>query len=127
MVVLILHREPRPVPRVRATGPAGITSPNRETRVESLWRHTVYREPQLGGAVTLDQVAATAFEVRNTARACLRCACPLLLWMAMMRPSLRGGRQWRSLLCFVLPLRPLQLPPTGVLSARRGAALRILC
>src|SRR5262245_39599811 len=57
-IVLILHREPRPVPRVRATGPAGITSLDRETRVGSLWRHTVYREPQLGRAVTLDQVAA---------------------------------------------------------------------
>jgi len=32
-VVLFLHREPRPVARVRATGPARITSPNLERRV----------------------------------------------------------------------------------------------
>src|SRR5215831_14552397 len=53
--VLILHREPRPVARARATGPARITSPYPERRVRSLWRHTVYRAPQLVGAVTLDQ------------------------------------------------------------------------
>src|SRR5689334_20559348 len=85
-----------------------------------LWRHTVYREPQFGGAVALDQVAATAFEVRNAASACSRCTW-LLLWMAMVRPSLRGERRWRSLLCFLLPLRPLEHPRTArVLSARRS-------
>jgi hypothetical protein len=120
-IVLILHREPRPVPRVRATGPAGITTPNRETRVRFFWRHTVYPEPQFGGAVSLDQVAATAFEVRNAASPCSRCAWLLLPWMAMVRPSLRGGRRWRSLLCFLLLLRPLEHPRTArVLSARRG-------
>jgi hypothetical protein len=64
-IVLILHRESRPVLRIRATRPAGIASPNLEIRVGSLWRHTFYREPQLGGAVTLNQVLATvAFERR---------------------------------------------------------------
>ena len=53
--VLILRGEPRPVARVRATGPARITNPDLVRGVGSLWRHTVYREPQLGGVVTLDQ------------------------------------------------------------------------
>src|SRR5262244_2550043 len=52
--VLILHREPRPVARVRATGPARITSPDLERCLGSLLRHIVYRGPQLRGAVTLD-------------------------------------------------------------------------
>jgi hypothetical protein len=45
--VLILHRESRPVLRVRATGAAGIASPNRQTRVGSLWRHTSTESPSL--------------------------------------------------------------------------------
>ena len=54
-IVLILHREPRPVARVRATGPARITSLDLERRLGSLWHHTFYREPQHVGAVTLDR------------------------------------------------------------------------
>ena len=105
-IVLILHREPRPVARVRATGPARITSPNLERRVGSLWRHTVYREPQLGGAVTLDQRSGLrrqdAFAVASYWQLALQELRPRLqrgLGIAQYHPVIRPMSENGSWLC----------------------------